>query len=265
MLIDHILSAVETQETITIPEGWGQGRALFGGLVAALLVKKAQHMVRDPGKVLRTAFINFVGPVSVGEAVLQADVLREGKSVTGVQVRLLQNQQIQSILIASFGSPRESIIQVDQSAEVPSFKSPEQGTPFPYIPGITPEFIQHFDAVWSTGAMPFSASKQPDFGGWMRFKPEQQIAQIALPHLFALVDMWPPSVLSMYDRIAPASSLTWTLDLIDWPMDLTASDWWQYQVKTDYAAQGYAHTQAHIWDAKGRLVAMSRQTVTTFI
>jgi acyl-CoA thioesterase len=265
MLIDHILSSVEKQDHIVIPEGWGQGRALYGGLVGALLVKKAQQLLGEQHKVLRSAFINFVGPVSVGEAQLQAEVLREGKSVTGIQVRLVQNQQVQSVLVASFGSPRESMIQVPSNVTAPSFATPEQGTPFSYLSGISPEFIQHYDAVWSEGAFPFSASEQPDFGGWMRFKAAQQISQLELPHLFALVDMWPPAVLSMYNRIAPASSLTWTLDLIQWPSDVSGQDWWQYQVKTDYAADGYAHTQAHIWDKQGQLVAISRQTVTTFI
>lgn len=265
MLIDQILSSVEQQDTINIPAGWGQGRATFGGLVGALLIKKAQLLLVDQQKVLRSAYINFVGPVAAGEAELHAEILREGKSVTGIQVRLSQQQQVQAILVASFGGSRESILHVDSQVAVPALIKPEQGQLVPYIPGMTPEFLQQFDSVWSVGGMPFSASEQPDFGGWMRFKSTQQVGAIQLPHLFALVDMWPPSVLPMFNRIAPASSLTWTLDLIHWPADLTGDDWWQYQVKTDYAANGYAYAQAHIWDAKGRLIAMSRQTVTAFI
>ena len=40
--------------------------------------------------------------------------------------------------------------------------------------------------------------------------------------------------------------------------------WWQYQVRTDVSAEGYAHTEANIWDDTGRLVAISRQTIAIF-
>ena len=38
---------VEHQEWIDIPSGWLQGRTVFGGLVAGLLIQKAQSVVHD--------------------------------------------------------------------------------------------------------------------------------------------------------------------------------------------------------------------------
>lgn len=265
MLLDQLLESINQPEPIEIPQGWGQGRAAFGGLVGALLVKKAQGTLADATKQLRSAYINFVGPVVVGKAELQAEILREGKSVTSVQVRLIQNAQVQSVLVASFGTSRESVIQVASKQVIPAFVAPADSRELPYIEGMTPEFFKHFDAYWSEGDMPFSASTQPDFGGWMRFKPTEHIKKIKLPHLFALVDMWPPAVLPMFNRLAPASSLNWTFDLINLPNNISAEAWWQYQVKTDFAADGYAYSQAHIWDEQGNLVAISRQTVTVFL
>lgn len=265
MLFDQLLESINQSETIHIPEGWGQGRAAFGGLVGAILVKKAQSILADATKQLRSGYVNFVGPVVVGEALLQADILREGNSVTSIQVKLIQNNQVQSTLIASFGSARDSVIQVASQHSAPSISAPADSRELPYIEGMTPEFFKHFDACWSVGEMPFSASAQPDFGGWMRFKPTEQVKKIKLPHLFALVDMWPPAVLSMFNRLAPASSLNWTLDLINMPNNLSGEAWLQYQVKTDFAADGYAYSQAHIWDEQGNLVAISRQTVTVFL
>lgn len=69
----------------------------------------------------------------------------------------------------------------------------------------------------------------------------------------------------MYNRVAPASSLSWNLELIQLPAQARGDSWWQYQVNTEFAGDGYAYTQAKIWDAQGRLVALSRQTVTVFI
>lgn len=265
MQLDQLLANAAQQQEISIPEGWGQGRALFGGLVAGLMVAHAEQLVNDTAKVLRSAFVSFIGPVAPGAAHLNAQVLRTGKSVTSIQVQLLQEGQVQSVLVASFGAGRESMIDLPGRHDAPVFKAPEQCQPLPFIPGMTPEFFQHFDAMWAEGQMPFTGSKQPDFGGWMRLKPTEQVAKINLPHFFVLGDMWPPSVLPMYNRVAPASSLSWNLELIQLPAQASGDSWWQYQVNTEFAGDGYAYTQAKIWDAQGRLVALSRQTVTVFI
>lgn len=266
MLLDQLLASATSAEAIDIPLGWGQGRAVFGGLVGALMIARAQALLADDTKVLKSASINFVGPVLGGEqASLNAQVLRAGKSVTTVQVQLIQQGQVQSVLTASFGTARESIIQIDSQIPLISLKPREELNPMPYLEGIVPEFLKHFNVYWSEGSLPFSASKQPDFAGWMRFKPATQVASVQLPHLFALVDLWPPSVLPLFNRPAPASSLSWQLDLVNLPAQISGDAWWRYQVKTDYAADGYAFAQAHIWDEQGQLVAISRQTVTVFL
>lgn len=265
MQLDQLLASAAQQQDIVIPDTWGQGRAVFGGLVAGLMAAHAEQEVGDSAKQLRSAFVSFIGPVATGAARLQAQVLRRGKSVTSIQVQLLQDDAVQSMLVASFGTSRESIIQLAGSHSAPVFKLPQDCKPLPFIAGITPDFFQHFDALWAEGNMPFSAAKQPDFGGWMRLKPSEQIAALTLPHLFVLGDMWPPAVLPMYNRVAPASSLNWNLELIELSAALKPEAWLQYQVKTEYAADGYAYTQAKIWDAQGNLVALSRQTVTVFL
>lgn len=264
LLLDTLLQSA-TQPDITIPAGWGQGRAVFGGLIGGLMVAHAQNLLNDEHKTLRSAFISFIGPVNAGAATLNARILREGKSVTSIQVQLTQDGQVQSMLVASFGSARDSIIAVAGEHTAPMFKAPEQCQPLPFIPGITPEFFQHFDAVWATGQLPFTAAKQPDFGGWFRLKASEQISTITLPHLLVLGDMWPPAVLPMYNRVAPASSLSWNLDLIQLPQDIAGDAWFQYDVKTEFAANGYGYTQAKIWNDAGQLIALSRQTVTVFL
>ena len=109
---------VEHQEWIDIPSGWLQGRTVFGGLIAGLLIQKAQSVVHDTTKQLLSCNVTFVGPVQEGQAKLTAEVLREGKSVTTLEVRLWQADTVQSILIASFGSQRESRIHVQKSTTI---------------------------------------------------------------------------------------------------------------------------------------------------
>ncbi len=260
-MLDELLKSAALHESVVIPEGWGQGRATYGGLLAALMCSRLLHVVGED-RVLRSATVSFVGPVAPGAARLTVEVFRNGKSVTQAEARLYQDDEVFAVLLASFGATRPSRIVVPPVATAPVFKGPEDCRAMPYIPGVTPEFIQNIDMRWAEGAMPFSGVDTPDFGGWMRYR--SPVHQMTLTHLFGLIDCWPPAVLSMFTAPAPASSMCWTIEFLHFPEDATADTWWQYQVRTDASAEGYAHTEANIWDDKGCLVAISRQTITVF-
>lgn len=259
-MLDAVLGAAFRQSEIQIPATWGQGRATYGGLVGALLLAR---MLGEIGadRVLRSATVSFVGPVAAGDAALSVEVLRRGKSAVQAQARLIQAGQVQAVLLASFGQPRDSHIVVEPIHHAPTFAPASTLPAMPYVDGVMPEFFQHMDLRWAKGSMPFSAAA-PDFAGWMRFN--NPIDQFGVVHLLALIDCWPPAVLPMYRSPAPASSLAWTVEFVHIPSQMHAEDFWQYRVQTDVARQGYAHTEAHIWAANGDLIAISRQTVAVF-
>lgn len=262
--LHSLLLSCQQQTEIEIPATWGQGRATYGGLVAAMLIS---HLIGKLGttQTLRSATVSFVAPALAGTATLSAEVLRQGKSATQAEARLWQDGQVVAVLLASFGLPRESSIQVAPIHIAPEFKAsqPTDVAAFPYIAGMMPEFLQHLDLRWARGKLPFSAATQPDFAGWMRYQ-DQSLPEFGLAHFFGLIDAWPPAVLPMFAGPAPASSLCWTLEFIQQPIGYSAADYWRYAVQCDAAADGYAHTEAHIWDAQGHLMAISRQTVSVF-
>lgn len=53
MNFDEILATVDGQSNGMMPEGWGQGRALFGGLVGAVLFDHLEKTVAA-GRTLRS-------------------------------------------------------------------------------------------------------------------------------------------------------------------------------------------------------------------
>jgi len=259
-----LLVDCQQQSDVDIPATWGQGRATYGGLVAAMLIS---HLIGQVGtqQVLRSATVSFVAPALAGAATLKAEVFRQGKSATQAEARLLQDGQVVAVLLASFGLPRESSIQVAPIHAAAEFKAatPEDVPQMPYIAGMMPEFFQHIDIRWAQGKPPFSGATRPDFAGWMRYQ-DQSLPEFGLAHLFGLIDAWPPAVLPMFKLPAPASSLCWTLEFVRQPVGYTAADYWRYAVRTDSADEGYAHTEAKIWDQQGRLMAISRQTISIF-
>jgi acyl-CoA hydrolase len=123
---------------------------------------------------------------------------------------------------------------------------------------VTPEFIEHFDVRFAAGAPPFSGAAEPDFGGWMGFA--EPPATIGDRELVVLADAWPPAVSPLLDRAVPASTVSWTLELVAGP----STPFWQYAVHTHAAGGGYALSSARIWDADGNLRAVSHQTVAIF-
>src|SRR5262245_54317532 len=108
-MLDEMLDAAARGAT-TVAPGWGQGRATFGGLVAGLLVARAEALCGDPVRRLRSASVAFVGPVSPGAARLDGSVLRAGSSATQILVTLEQDGEPRAVLLASFGNDRESDI-----------------------------------------------------------------------------------------------------------------------------------------------------------
>lgn len=255
-----LFAALRSSDTIDIPAGWTQGRANYGGLVAALLYARMAGALGTP-RVLRSATVSFVGPVATGPATVTARVLREGKSVVQMEAQLVQDGQVQAAMLASFGAARDSTLAVN-APPAPVFPRPEELPALPYLPGITPEFMQHFDFRWGHGSFPFSGADLPEMGGWMRLKEPR--AAFDYTDLFLLVDAWPPAVLPLLKGPAPGSSLSWTLEPIQLPPGKTAGSWWQYLATTDVFHDGYGHCHAQVWDEEGRLVAISRQTVVVF-
>lgn len=262
-----LVATLRTQEAVTIPEGWAQGRATYGGLVGALLYARMAAVLGAPA-VLRSAALSFVGPVAPGPATVTARVLRQGKSVVQMEAHLLQGGEVQAAMLASFGAPRESALAVP-AAPAPAFHAPDAAQALTYVPGITPEFLQHFDVRWAHGDFPFSGSALPELGGWMRLRDTPDAlgaaaAPLDYASLFLLGDVWPPAVLPLVRGVAPGSSMTWTFEPVQLPIDRGAGDWWQYQATTDFLHEGYGHCAARIWDDRGQLVALSRQTVVVF-
>ena len=265
MTLDELFAQLQQHDTLTIPEGWSQGRTTYGGLVAGLMLQKGMFSLVDTQQQLLSASVTFVGPVSQDAPIrLSVEILRQGKSVTTLEVRLWQEDAVQSILLASFGHARESRIAWSDLPNSPIMRPVEELDMLVPLPVLMPECYQQFQLAWENGQYPCTASKTPDFGGYCRIDPKQHPAQpMTAAHLMTLVDIWPPGVLPMFRRVAPASSLTWHLTYVQ-PLQQTTEEWLQYQVHTDYAADGYATESAHIWDQHGRLIAICRQTITVF-
>lgn len=250
------------RQHILIPANWGQGRAAYGGLVAALLQTHLQQQ-QGEGRPLRAAHIAFIGPAAVGDAILESRQLRAGKSALQAEVRLLQGDAVVATLQASFGADRPS--QLNEPAPPrPVMKTPDDCTAFPYIAGLMPEFTQHFDMRWSEGGLPFSGHESPNMKGWIRLRDTSDADTIDPALVLALVDAWPPAVVARCNGLANLSTMTWASAYRPLNEAIRADGWWAYQADTLSSSDGYAHIRSTLWTPNGEAIAFGQQTVAVF-
>lgn len=266
MTLDEMFDGAAGGRT-TVADGWGQGRATYGGLIAGMLLARAEALCADETRALQTASVVFAGPVAPGDVSVEGEVLRAGGSASHIDVKLLQEGTVRAAMLASFGAPRDTEIEFEAALRDrrPELPDPETVEPVPYIEGVTPAFIKHLELRYASGGLPVTGAAEPDFGGWMRFR--QPPGRFGMRELIALTDAWPPALLPMFTRPAPISTLTWTFQPLPAAADAGRDDpgaQWQYDARTVAAAGGYTQAYARVWDGAGRLRALSTQTVAYF-
>lgn len=263
MSVEQIVAELAQPEgqsyQFVIPESWGQGRALFGGMAAAVAFKYLAAML-PAESLVRAISVSFIAPIAPGPVVLKREILRVGKSVQHAEVRIYQQDQIALVLLASFGASRASTIRHQpapiQTDIAVSMDFPKRGP--------VPEFTKHFDYQLMQGGLPFSGQQALILLGRNRLAEQSLEPKCTVAELLALIDAWPPATLSWLSAPAPASSLTWSLEFIRHDWQASANDWWYYRATIDAAEEGYSHIGAEIFDDAGQLIAISRQTVTVF-
>lgn len=252
----------DAQTTYSITPDWGQGRATFGGLIGGMMYLAMRREMQDE-RPLYSFMLSFVAPVTTDEPfTIRVEILRKGRSAIQVEAKIIQNEQVVSAALACFGTARESNVNVPTLA-APEATDPATLPPLPYIPNIVPAFTQHIDFRWVYGDIPFCGGSATEMGGWMKLRDLTETDEFTTAHLITLIDSWPPAVIPLLKKPAPASSVTWNIAFMN-PMPKLSADWYLYRAHIDQAAQGYGQTHAHIWDNNGTLIAISSQTIAVF-
>ena len=105
------LRATETGFTAEISDAWRQGRTAYGGVTTGLAIASARRVMPDLPP-LRSMLVNFTGPV-VENPVFVPVCLRQGKSVTTVQVTVESAGKVAAQIIFTFGGNRDSSLVAD--------------------------------------------------------------------------------------------------------------------------------------------------------
>lgn len=239
------------------PQDWAQGRALFGGIVAALCAQTARLSAADLPP-LRSAQITFAGPAQ-GRLGFRADLLRRGRTTTVVSVDCTGDDKFAARVVLTYGVARESRVGHDLT-ERPSVSAPQDCKPF-FPEGHTPPgFFPNFEMRLAGGARPLSGAEKPEFTVWVRHVEEDGVDPAIA--LLALADSLPPAAMVQFPAMAPISTMSWGIDLFQ---PVTSSGWHLLRSTSEQAADGYSLQAMSLWDAGGNRIAAGRQAVALFV
>ncbi len=241
-------------------ENWAQGRTAFGGYTAALLLATARADWPDLPP-LRSALINFTGPVSAGP-VITSEVLRQGRNVSTIATRAMVEGKVAATGTFSFGAAQDSHVQI--TCPAPRAASPED-TPhfFPEgLPRLPARFFENFEAKRIEGDLPFMGAERGVMRAWARHRDPASWDK--LEGLMAIADLLPPAVFPVCRKPGPNSSMTWICNfLTDQPQ--TRDGWWHVSTELTAAQNGYSSQVMRIWNTEGELVVEGMQSVIIFM
>lgn len=260
MYLSEILNTMKAEGmecSVVVGEDWGQGRATFGGLVAAVGNEAMRRLV-PPDRALRSLQTTFVGPAAAGEWRITTRVLRVGRAVTVTHCEIYESEQIVAVQVGVYGADRESTVRTELPP-APTAPSVDQLADVLLFEG-APRFLQQFAVRWIEGPGLFKGVHTAG----KAFLRHRDPAPLTESHIVALADCLPTPAMSMYTAPAPASSLVWTLEFVEHKLDLGADTWWRVDHDIDAARNGYVNQTGTLYDSNNRPVALTRQLVAIF-
>jgi acyl-CoA thioesterase len=249
---------------VTVPADWLQGRTVFGGMQMALAGRAMRRAmpVECRELPLRSAQMTFVNPLPGGEAIqLRAQLLRRGRSTVHARCDIAAaDGSVACTVVGIFGVARPSQFVREMPAPNPG-KRPEELAGATLVAGTAPAFMQHFEARWALGDVPFSGCTEPRSLIYGRLRDRNCGAEDAL---LALADMIPTPVLSMLTRPVPASSLSWMIEVLRDPATLDLHGWTLIDTEVRAGTAGYLSQTSVLYGPDGHAYSVSHQTVGVF-
>ncbi len=256
---------------------WSAPTAANGGYVAAMVVR-AIELQADPfgQRRLRSLTLHYLRPAGAGPLELQVELVREGRRISNVAVRGIQNGRAVLSALAALAVPDIPAAATWQPAPPEVAPAPPRGAPslppdrwrrderdhwLGHVPG-TPSIFQRMRFAPRFGGIPLSGRELapgagPETGGWISLPEPHPIdaAYVAL-----LADVWWPPGFEPLDRPAVAPTIDLTIHFrADIPPaglpDQPVLGWY----RSSAARDGLVEEDGLLFLRDGTLLAHSRQ------
>jgi acyl-CoA thioesterase len=252
----HLIAGAERTGdglSLSVPEGWRQGRTAFGGFSAAVAYEAAKIIAPSPPP-LRSAQVAFIGPVSE-TLTASARILRQGKSSLFVEASVHCEGKLALLTVFAFMADRPSAVERD-APPPPKVPAPEDTLLWDRSRG--PEFAVQFEARYAEDR---SQRGRGGFLRWMRLKDREGVD--AASELLLVADALPPAAMDLMQTPAPVSSVTWMVNFLT-GTPRTRDGWWLLDSTADEARGGLSSQSMRMWSASGEAVGLGMQSAALF-
>ncbi len=255
----EMLAPEDNAFVIEASEDWSQGRTLYGGMTAALAYETVKRTHSELGP-LRSAQLAFIGPAS-GRLRFTSALLRRGRSSALIAAGCANEDGPAARAIFVFGAARESKV-THNFAIKPDVAPADACPPFRKEGGVVRRgFWNNFETRLAAGSRLLEPSAaRAEFAVWTRFLDAGGADPITAT--LALADCLPPAAMVHFPQQAPISTMTWTIDVARVPQ--SADGWHLLSSVSEHAGDGYSLQNMAMWNEKGDLIALGRQTVAIF-
>jgi len=258
MTVQSFLAPITGQTAvIDLPdaENWMQGRTLYGGASALIAYTHAIRAFTDLPP-LRAAQVGFVAPVG-GRVELQAEIVRQGRSVTQLRSELYQDGALALTAFFLFAEPRKP------NALYPTRKPSDFPPPAEESEDVMsdkgPSFLRNNFEI--RRAQNVSGPGEPVVRRWARLKNRKELDPIS--ELILLGDVLPPGAMRAMQRQGPISSINWSFNLLE-TNPQTEDGWWVSENASQHANNGYSSERLRLWNSEGQQVIDGLQSVAIF-
>jgi acyl-CoA thioesterase len=255
---DHLAPRrdADSDFTLAIPEGWEQGRAVFGGLVLGGMVRAMAAVLAAPERRLRSLSAELIASPSPGETQVHVRLLRAGNSVTTLSAELSQNNALLAHATGIFGHARPvteqfQILQPPAAPKWQDVQALDMNVPF------APKFTQHFE-YRPLQAFPFSGDVSGQTIGYIR--PRSPVHAFDEAVVTAMADAWWLATMVRLSAPRPAATLSFSLDLHH-PAQAVGDEPLLHRGSLLAMGEGYASELRELWTTDGNLVSVNRQLV----
>jgi acyl-CoA thioesterase len=248
--------AVSTYDVV-LAENWASLRGVHGGFMTALAVRAAEAAA--PGRALRTITTSFLRPADVGEAVIEAEVVRHGRSLTTIATRLRQGGR-------TVTTSRATLLAA--SADAPEREWSEKVTDRPAprdlcVSFTPPPMIRHFDnaeLLVDPATIPLSDGSDARVAGHVRPRDGREIDAA---WLVMIGDWFPPSPFRRFEPPIGGVSIDYTVHVHRTPTrdgEHTTTPWIEGVFVASDGCDGIALERGVLSDAEGFRLAETFHT-----
>lgn len=238
---------------------WLQGKGMFGGMLAAAILRGMDQTLQDDARVPRSLTVHYCAPVRAMPTQLNATVERTGMRVAHLSARVVQEGKPACLASAVFAVGRD-VGPAYQDDVMPAVSPFEETDPVPVDTPMMPTFTKHFEFRFCGGQPPFSGAPEAFMAAWVRPRVPQVLDATLMA---ALLDVMPPAFFARMEAPALGATVDLTMAFFDrFPRaDAAAGEPHLCTVRSRWARGGYAEQLNQVWHRDGTLLGQCRQMV----